>query len=114
MNFQRAFVFLNHQKYTAGLHAAQFLSQTLRNKELAYCMRNGIAVCFGLTLVPGVGIFSMPRQGEMHALYHQAAFCPAMGGDPLQHTQMSCQLECLFFRCLANACSATIISAQVG
>lgn len=35
MSLQRAFVFLNHQEHTAGLHVAQFLQQSFRDKELA-------------------------------------------------------------------------------
>lgn len=115
MSLQRAFVFLNYWKYTAGLHVA--VSSLKNFQEEGACllssfsfMRNGAAVRFGVTLVPGVGF------SQCHPKVKRTTGCLPPCHEPLIHfsTHKWAVGLNVFFLCLANACSATIIWAQVG
>lgn len=84
MSLQRAFVFLNYREYTAGLYVAQFLYQTLRNKELACGLLSPAWEPAQLSAVVWPWCrewgFSQSHTSEMHEPYHRAAFCPARSG----------------------------------
>lgn len=117
MSLQRAFVFLNYQEYTAGLYVAVSLTN-FRNKELSavffllYEKRHSCLLQFD----PGARSGDFLNATPVWNAWTLPPGCLLPCNKRLIHFsthEWAVSLNVFFLR-LASACSATIISAQVG
>lgn len=118
MSFQRAFVFLNYREYTAGLHVAQFSNKLWGIKSLPavfFLLHENRHSC-PLRFDPGAGSGDFLKATPVWNARASPSGCLLPCKERLIHssTHEWAVSSSFFFLCPANACSATIISAQVG